>query len=148
MNFLDDHSRLLVASEARPSFKAADVVVTFRAGAGRFGLLTDNAAVFTGSYRGRGWVALERELVGLGVALRHSRPYHPQTRGKVERFHQTLKKYLIRQPPASTIVELQAQIDWFMGYYNDCRPHRAVGRRTPRSAFDARPKAAPSGHCP
>jgi transposase InsO family protein len=149
LNLLDDHSRLAVASEARSSFKAADVVVTFRAGAGRLGLpatlLTDNAAVFTGSYRGRGWVALERELVGLGVALRHSRPYHPQTCGKVERFHQTLKKHLVKQPSAATVVELQAQIDRFIAYYNDCRPHRGVGRRTPRSAFDARPKAAPSG---
>ena len=61
-------------------------------------ILTDNGAVFTGRYRGRGWVALERELA-LGIGLSHSRPYHPQTCGKVERFHQTLKKWLAARTP-------------------------------------------------
>ena len=101
--------------------------------------------MFTGSYRGRGWVALERELVALGICLHHSRPYHPQTCGKVERFHQTLKRWLARQPPAVTLADLQAQLDVFASYYNDCRPHRALDRHTPRAAFDARPRAGPSG---
>ena len=148
LNMIDDHSRLAVASRAQISFKAADVVATFAAAGARYGLpaslLTDNAAVFTGSYRGLGWVALERQLVGLGISLRHSRPYHPQTCGKVERFHQTLKRWLARQPRVATVAELQAELDRFVAYYNHCRPHRALGRRTPQSAFDARPKATPS----
>ena len=53
-------------------------------------MLTDNGAVFTGLYRGRAWVALERELTALGIGLSHCRPYNPQTCGKVERLHQTL----------------------------------------------------------
>ena len=149
LNIIDDHSRLAVASAARVSFKAADVVATFARAGSEYGLpaslLTDNAAVFTGSYRGLGWVALERELVSLGIRLHHSRPYHPQTCGKVERFHQTLKRWLARQPRVATVAELQAQLDRFVTYYNHCRPHRALGRGTPRSAFDARPKATPSG---
>jgi Integrase core domain len=107
-------------------------------------MLTDNGAVFTGLYRGRGWVALERELAALGIALSHCRPYHPQTCGKVERFHQTLKKWLARQDPATTIGGLQAQLDAFTAHYNTCRPHRAIGRRTPVAAWNARPRAMPS----
>jgi transposase InsO family protein len=147
-NQIDDHFRLLVGSDARGTFKAADVVACFSAAAARWGTpasyLTDNAALFTGAYRGRGWVALERELVTRGVQLRHSRPYHPQTCGKVERFHQTLKRWLERQPRAGTIADLQRQLDWFRQYYNDTRPHRALGRRTPAEAFAARPPAGPA----
>jgi hypothetical protein len=106
-------------------------------------MLTDNGAVFTGISRGRGWVALERELTALGIGLSHSRPYHPQTCGKVERLHQTLKKWLARQDPAATISVLQAQLDEFTAYYNTQRPHRAVGRRTPADAWSARPRAMP-----
>jgi transposase InsO family protein len=147
LNQLDDHSRKLVGSDAAPSFKAADVVTSFQKAAADNGLpanlLTDNAAVFTGAYRGHGWVALERELVGLGIGLRHSRPYHPQTCGKVERFHQTLKRWLARQPRARSVEQLQGQLDWFRDYYNRARPHRALGRRTPEEAYAARPKAGP-----
>jgi hypothetical protein len=100
--------------------------------------------VFTASYRGGGRCAIEIELAALGITYRHSSPYHPQTCGKVERFHQTLKRWLTRQPPASTVEGLQAQLDWFRTYYNTLRPHRALGRRTPADAFGARPKAEPS----
>ena len=78
------------------------------------------------------------------IRVVHSRPYHPQTCGKVERFHQTLKRFLAKQDPADTIVELQSQLDRFADYYNTVRPHRAIGRRTPAEAFAARPKATPS----
>jgi len=148
LNILDDHSRLLVGSDARATTKAADVVVSFHEAAGRHGfpasMLTDNGAVFTGIYRGGGRCAIEVELDALGVASRHSSPYHPQTCGKVERFHQTLKRWLAKQPAVPTARDLQAQLDWFRDYYNTVRPHRAVGRSTPMAAFEARPKAAPS----
>jgi hypothetical protein len=106
--------------------------------------LTDNAALFTGAYRGRGWVALERELVARGVRQRHGRPYHPQTQGKVERFHQTLKQWLVKQEPAADVASLQRQLDVFREYYNEFRPHRGIGRTTPAKAFAARPVALPS----
>jgi transposase InsO family protein len=148
LNILDDHSRLLAGSTARRVFKAGDIVADLHVAMARHGrperMLTDNAAVFTGTYRGRGWVALERELTALGIGLSHGRPYHPQTCGKVERLHQTLKQWLARQDPAATFTGLQAQLDVFTAYYNTQRPHRAVGRRTPAQAWNARPRAIPA----
>jgi transposase InsO family protein len=148
LNIIDDHSRLLVASHARIVFKAADVVTVFRAAINNYGppasVLTDNGAIFTGAYRGQGRVALEVELAALHISFRHSRPYHPQTCGKVERFDLTLKKWLTKQPAASSITELQTQLDAFADYYNTRRPHRALDRKTPAVAFAARPKAAPN----
>jgi transposase InsO family protein len=144
LNIIDDHSRLLIASEARQVFKAADVVASFHRAFAAHGfpasVLTDNAAVFTAESR-QGRCAMETELATLGISYRHSTPYHPQTCGKVERFHQTLKRYFARQPMASDLAELQEQIEVFGVYYNTCRPHRALGRRTPAEAFGARPKA-------
>ena len=105
-------------------------------------MLTDNGAIFTAESR-RGACAIELELLALGVDYKHSRPYHPQTCGKVERFHQTLKKWLAKQRRADTVAELQAQLDRFRTYYNTVRPHRALGRRTPAQAFAARTKATP-----
>jgi transposase InsO family protein len=148
LNVLDDHSRFLVASDARKVFKAADVVVSFHTAASTCGfpasLLTDNGAVFTAVPRG-GRCAIELETAALGIRYVHSRPYHPQTCGKVERFHQTLKRWLAKQPRARTIVQLQAQLDRFRAYYNTVRPHRAIGRRPPAEAFAGRPKATPIG---
>jgi transposase InsO family protein len=156
LNGLDDHSRYLVTSQARTVFKAADVVACFHEAAAVHGLpaslLTDNGAVFTAAPRGGGRCAIELEADRLGISLRHSSPYHPQTCGKVERFHQTLKRWLRKQRRARTIAELQTQLDAFGTYYNDVRPHRAIGRRTPAEAYGARPKAGPRGaripvHC-
>lgn len=148
LNQIDDHSRLHLGSDAYPRVKAADVVESLHRAAQLHGLpaslLSDNGAVFTGSYRG-GKVLLEYELERLGVAFKNSRPYHPQTCGKVERLHQTLKRYLARQPPAQTLAELQGQLDAFVHYYNDIRPHRALGGRTPLQAYSARLKARPAG---
>jgi transposase InsO family protein len=149
LNLIDDHSRLCVASTARRVFKAGDVDGGFRHAAATYGdpasLLSDNAAIFTGRYRRLGWVALEVTLNARGIIFTHSRPYHPQTCGKVERFHQTLKRWLATQPRARSIPELQTQLDQFRVYYNTLRPHRALGRRTPLEAYQARPKALPTG---
>lgn len=148
LNLIDDHSRLHLGSDAYSRVKAADVVQSFHRAAQLHGLpaslLSDNGAVFTGSYR-HGKVLLEYELERLGVAFENSRPYHPQTRGKVERLHQTLKRYLARQAPAHTLSELQEQLDGFLHYYNHIRPHRALGRQTPLQAYSARVKARPAG---
>ncbi len=108
-------------------------------------MLTDNGAVFTGRYRSHGRVALEVTLHARGVVFSHSRTYHPQTCGKVERFHQTLKKWLAHQPPTVRTADLQTQLDRFSDYYNTVRPHRALRRHTPAEAYTARPKATPTG---
>jgi transposase InsO family protein len=148
LNILDDHSRLDLASEARATMTGPDVLACFRKAFRRHGIparvLTDNGAIFTGKPRRGGRVALEIELDLLGVGFDHSRPYHPQTCGKVERFHQTQKKWLAAQPPAATLPDLQRQLDRFRRYYNCVRPHRALGRRAPEQAYTARPKAKPT----
>jgi len=148
VNFLDDHSRLAIASKVLSTATAPAVLEVFREAGARWGLpaalLTDNGCVYTTWHRG-GPNVMQTELLALGIDYRHSRPYHPQTCGKVERFHQTLKGFLARQPRAGTIGELQAQVDRFVAYYNAVRPHRAVGRRPPLQAFGARDKARPSG---
>ena len=148
LNIIDDHSRLCVASRAFKVVKVEDVVSTFADAAATWGLpasvLSDNGAIFTASYR-KGRCLTEIVLEAQGIEFRHSRPYHPQTCGKVERFHQTVKKYLAKQDPASSPRQLQAQLDRFSRYYNEVRPHRAKGRRTPAEAFSARVKATPTG---
>lgn len=108
-------------------------------------MATDNGAVYTAAPR-NGRCAIESELLALGILYKHSRPYHPQTCGKIERFHQTLKKHLAAQPRADSLQALQGQIDRFVAYYNGVRPHRAIARKAPAEAFGARIKAAPQGN--
>jgi transposase InsO family protein len=146
LNVIDDHSRLCVASRAFPVVQATDVVTVFADATSTYGLpasvLSDNGAIFTAAYR-NGRCITEIVLEAHGIEFRHSRPYHPETCGKVERFHQTEKKYLRQHDPAGSIADLQSQLDAFRAYYNDVRPHRAKGRRTPAEAYAARLKASP-----
>lgn len=146
VNFIDDHSRLCVASVVHSVTRATDVAEAFAQAMERYGVpaqvLTDNGCIYTAKHR-NGKVVMETLLEALGVAYKHSRPYHPQTCGKVERFHQTLKKYLAKQDPAVSLAQLQAHIDAFVAYYNAARPHRALGRHTPQEAYDAKVKAHP-----
>ena len=112
VNFIDDHSRLAVASRVLAHTRAPEVVKVFREAGTRWGLpaalLTDNGCVYTTWHRG-GPNVMQAELLELGIDYRHSRPYHPQTCGKVERFHQTMKAFLAKQPIATSISELQAE---------------------------------------
>jgi len=147
LNLIDDHSRLFLSSDAYPRVKGADVVQSLHKAVELHGLpaslLSDNGAVFTGSYR-RGKVIFESEPERLGVLFKNSRPYHPQTCGKVERLHQTLKRYLDKQAPAEALSELQGQLDSFAHYYDTIRPYRALHGRTPLQAYSARIKARPA----
>ncbi len=146
LNFLDDHSRFLIACRAHFVTTSPAVVTVFRDAVNEHGIpasvLSDNGAVFTARFKG-GRNAFQTELASLHVVMKNSRPYHPQTCGKVERFHQTLKRWLAKQPRVSSIVALQAQLDTFRATYNQDRPHRAIDRRTPATAYTARPKASP-----
>jgi transposase InsO family protein len=148
LNIIDDHSRLCVASRAFVTVTSPDVVRTLHAAAVTWGyprsFLTDNGAIFTASAV-KGTSAMEAELLTLGITSKHGKPYHPQTQGKIERFHQTLKKYLAKQPPATTKKQLQAQLDRFVRYYNEVRPHRALDRKRPLEVFNARERAVPTG---
>jgi len=148
VNVIDDHSRLAVGARVLPVATAAKALEVFREAGARWGfpaaLLTDNGCVYTTWHRG-GPNVMQTELLALGIDYRHSRPYHPQTCGKVERFHQTMKAFLAKQPQAQSTSALQAQVDRFVTYYNEVRPHRARGRMTPRAAYEALDKARPHG---
>jgi transposase InsO family protein len=157
LNWLDDHSRYLLAATCHQPVTGPIVVAAFRAVVAAHGtpacVLTDNGLVYTtrfaGGRRGRATRnGFESELAALGIEQKNSSPNHPQTCGKVERFHQTLKKWLARQHRAHSLPELQAQLDVFREHYNTARPHRALGRRTPAAAYTARPKATPTGTTP
>jgi transposase InsO family protein len=148
LNIIDDHSRLCVASRVFVTTRSPDVVRTLHKAAATWGypkrFLTDNGRIFT-TPPGSAIGAMEAELLSLGIETRHSRPYHPQTCGKVERFHQTMKKYLAKQEPATTKKLLRGQLNRFADSYNTERPHRSLGRRTPFEAWSAREKAGPVG---
>ena len=148
LNMIDDHSRLCVASRVFVTTRSPDVVRTMHRAAAQWGyperFLTDNGAIFRAS-KSDPIGDMEAELLGLGIASTHGRPYHPQTQGKVERFHQTMKKYLAKQDPAATKKQLQGQLDRFCAYYNEIRPHRALRRHTPLETFGARERAKPTG---
>jgi transposase InsO family protein len=153
LNWLDDHSRYLLSCTAHMPVTGDDVVSTFLAVIDDHGApastLTDNGRVYTARFGG-GRNAFEYLLPLLGVRQKNGSPGHPQTQGKTERFHQTLQRWLRARPPARTLPELQRQLDEFQGHYNELRPHRALGRRTPAHAYRATPKAAPAtnGHAP
>ena len=89
---------------------------------------------------------LDTELRRLNVVQKNGRPNHPTTQGKVERFQQTLKKWLRAQPEQpSTIDDLQALLDASVEEYNEHRPHRSLEHRaTPATVYTTRPKAAPA----
>ncbi|WP_269939673.1 IS481 family transposase [Arthrobacter sp. HY1533] len=149
LNFLDDHSRLLLGCTAHARVTGPIVVEQFLACTARYGIpastLTDNGMVYTTRFSGGkgGRNAFEYTLDVLGVKQKNGSPNHPQTQGKIERFHQTLKLWLARQPAAWTLEELNTQLREFQHIYNDQRPHRALNRRTPDATYRAIPKAVP-----
>jgi len=150
--WLDDHSRYVLHLAAHQRVTGPIVVAAFRAACAAHGApastLTDNGTVYTARFAGggrRGRNGLEHELARIGVQQKNGKPNHPQTQGKVERFWQTLKKWLAAQPRPVTIAQLQALLDTFTSYYNTRRPHRSLPhRQTPAAAYHARPKAIPS----
>jgi transposase InsO family protein len=145
LTFLDDHSRLALSVRAHPTVTSENVRHLFRQTCERMGtpasVLTDNGAIYNARSR-NGRTAFESDLIAAGVLYKHSRPYHPQTCGKVERWHRTLKKFLAKRP-ATTLGELQVVLEDVVRYYNDVRPHRGINRRTPSVAYNARAKAKP-----
>lgn len=149
--WIDDHARYALSLTAHRRVTGAIVLTEFRNAVARHGIpystLTDNGMVFTTRLAGGkgGRNAFESELRRLGVVQINSTPNHPTTCGKVERFHQTLKKWLKAQPRATTLAELQTQLDHFVAEYNHRRPHRSLPQHaTPNTAYTARPKADPA----
>ncbi|MDQ4490499.1 IS481 family transposase [Sinomonas sp. ASV486] len=150
IDFLDDHARYLLHLSAHPRITGPIVIEAFLDTAAAHGLpastLTDNGMVYTTRLAGGrgGRNAFETLIASLGIAQKNGSPGHPQTQGKVERFHQTLKKWLASQPQAHTIAHLNELLAKFRHIYNHERPHRAIGRHTPHEAYTQTPKAAPA----
>ena len=151
MDCLDDHSRVVPAAAACAGPTSQVAWDTLCAGAERWGLparvMSDNGACFTGRllWGGGGRVLFEENLAAVGIGHILSSPGHPQTCGKLERFHQTLKQWLRARPLVATITELQTQLDEFLDSYNTRRPHRALVGATPSEAWHATAATRP-GH--
>lgn len=149
--WLDDCSRYAISVTAHRRITGAIVVAEFSKAVDLHGVpystLTDNGMVFTTRLAGGrgGRNAFEAALHRLGVHQINSTPNHPTTCGKVERFHQTLKKWLTSRPRATTIAELQTHLQAFTDEYNQRRPHRSLPHQaTPAVIYTSRPKADPA----
>ena len=146
INMIDDHSRLNVESLATAQCRSGRIWEAFCRGVERYGIpaefLSDNGRAWR-SAEGNAAVVFEAGLARLRVRHIHSSPYHPQTCGKVERFHQTQRRWLHAQLTAGTVAELQALLDEFRDLYNHHRPHRGIGRRTPARVWSAQAPATP-----
>ncbi|MGH3481157.1 MAG: IS481 family transposase [Nocardioidaceae bacterium] len=151
LSWIDDHARFALSVTAHHRVTGPIVLDQFRKATRQHGIpaatLTDNGMVFTTRLSGGkgGRNAFEHELRRLGVVQKNSRPNHPTTCGKVERFQQTMKKWLAAQPAQPTSVStLQNLLDQFVDYYNHRRPHSSLPHRSaPATAYTARPKAGP-----
>ncbi|HWS44314.1 MAG TPA: IS481 family transposase [Acidimicrobiia bacterium] len=148
--WIDDCSRYVVRLTAHERVSGRIVLDEFRNAMRGHGVpastLTDNGMVYTTRFSGGrgGRNGFEAELHRLGIHQKNSRANHPTTCGKVERFHQTLKRWLDQQATPATVPELQALLDKFALIYNTERPHRALPHRaTPTAIYTTRPKAIP-----
>jgi transposase InsO family protein len=153
LTWIDDCSRYALSVTAHARVSGPVVLATFRKTVARYGVpastLTDNGMVFTTRFSGGkgGRNHLENELRALNVTQKNGHPNHPQTQGKVERFQQTMKKWLRSQPnQPATISDLQGLLDTFVVLYNTGRPHRSLPHQaTPATVYTALPKATPNG---
>lgn len=145
LTVLDDHSRYAVCVSACANETTATVqdrlVAVFR----RFGLPerinVDNGSPWGGM--GCGWTPLTVWLRLLGVRTSHSRPHHPQTNGKDERFHRTLKRDVLHGRAYAGLSACQDAFDAFRETYNALRPHEALGLDVPASRYRASVRAYP-----
>ncbi|MCW2571376.1 MAG: transposase, partial [Frankiales bacterium] len=152
LTWLDDCSRYALSVTAHVRVTGPIVLATFRKAAATYGIpvstLTDNGLLFTTRFAGGkgGRNHLEHELRALNVIQKNGHPNHPQTQGKIERFQQTLKKWLLAQTPQpATLAELHALLQVCTELYNTRRPHRSLPHRaTPVAIYATVPKAAPS----
>lgn len=144
---LDDHSRVVTLGVDLGEGTAQLVWSVMGAAIGAWGVpvrsLTDNGLCYSGARRGFE-VAFETNLRALGCQPICSSPYHPQTCGKIERFWQTLKKWLNATGPYPSLDQLRTALTDFSYYYNHQRPHRALAGATPAEAFAATATARPA----
>ena len=140
LTILDDHSRYNIRIE--PKEFATDVKTSFIAAFREYGLpnsvLSDNGSQFAGAHEGLS--TFERFLMDLDILPIHGRPIHPQTQGKIERFHRTFKQEALRTVP-SNMTDAAAIFENWRWLYNEVRPHHALGLKTPGSIYQASTRA-------
>jgi transposase InsO family protein len=142
---LDDCTRTLVACHAAPAETTPAAITAISKACQHHGppalVLSDNGTAFTSRLTHPGSVStFARTLTDQGIRPINSSPYHPQTCGKVERHHQTLRKWLATQPPPRTLRSLQRLLNTYQTYYNTQRRHSALPQRsTPQQAWQAAP---------
>ena len=138
LDMIDDHSRYLLSALAAKAPTGEAAWDCFEEAANRYGLprqvLSDNGLCFTGRLH-KVEVEFERSLKLMGVQLINSGPYHPQTLGKLERFHKTLKMWLADEGPIEDLGHLQELLDGFKHHYNSERPHQGIGNLTPAERY-------------
>uniref|UniRef100_UPI002636BF4D DDE-type integrase/transposase/recombinase n=1 Tax=uncultured Serinicoccus sp. TaxID=735514 RepID=UPI002636BF4D len=145
LQLIDDHSRYALASHVATGETSQAAIAVFDKAVSAHGvpqrLLSDNGSALNPSRRGYIGQLVEHAAT-LGVEAITGKPNHPTTQGKNERFHQTLFRYLDKQPLAETLAQLQTQVDAFDHIYNTERGHQGLpGRVTPLVAWQATPKA-------
>lgn len=131
---LDDHSRFCLSSEAKPDTKGtkSSLLKLFREYGLPDAILSDNGAQFAGF--GGGYAQVERMLMDLDIEPIHGRIKHPQTQGKIERFHRTMKAEALRQMPKD-LADARRVLEEFRFRYNELRPHCALGGKTPAAVY-------------
>jgi transposase InsO family protein len=143
---LDDHSRFALGLTACANEQHTTVKDQLTAAFRRYGLpgaiLTDNGSPWGTAGMG-GLTSLEAWLLRLGVEPWHGRPYHPQTQGKVERFHGTIAAEVFAHRPLADLGEAQAQFDAFQSCSNLERPHEALAYAVPASRYQPSPRPFP-----
>jgi len=148
LTVLDDHSRFCLvleacADQARQTVKSCLISAFQRYGLPRR-ITADNGppwgAGMKGDGLGRSWTALGVWLLEQDIALSHSRPYHPQTQGKDERFHRTLKAEALSGPPFANLEEATRHLRGWRLVYNTQRPHEALGLITPIERYAPSPR--------
>jgi transposase InsO family protein len=137
---VDDHSRYCVIAAVVPRATGRAVCLAFAAALARFGVpdevLTDNGKQFTDRFGAGGEVLFDRICRDNGIVHRLTQPASPTTTGKVERFHQTLRRDLLNDHgPFTDLPAAQAGIDRWVAEYNTDRPHQSLDMDTPASRF-------------
>jgi transposase InsO family protein len=147
LTVLDDHSRFNLCLAACANEQATTVQTHLTATFGRYGLpdrmLMDNGSPW-GHDGTHPWTGLTVWLLRLGVGVSHGRPYHPQTQGKEERFHRTLRvEVLSTRPRWPDVASYQTAFDAWRPLYNDRRPHDSLGLRPPAALYQPSPRPFP-----
>ena len=137
LTILDDHSRYALCLHACANEQEVTVRERLQAVMRRYGvparMTMDNGSPWGSDQRH--YTALDVWLMRQGIRVSHSRPYHPQTQGKDERFHRTLKAEVLQGPPLADLQQAQIAFDRWRGIYNQQRPHQALGMSVPLQRY-------------